>query len=201
MHDFGIFINLEPDEEEKAQLEQNIQVALQQNQIYLEDAIDIREVRNLKLANQFLKYRRKKKQEYDEKIQLQNIQAQAQANAEAAEKAAMAEMQKQQALAGTEIQIKKAESQFEMERMQAESIIKQKLLEIEYQYKMQLESSKVERDAQREKEIEDRKDKRTRITGSQQSEMIAQRKKDLPPTNFEENNSGQPITIDNFMPQ
>ena len=61
MHDFGIFLELEPDEEEKQLLENNIQIALKSGQIDLEDVIDIREVKNLKLANQMLKKRRKDK--------------------------------------------------------------------------------------------------------------------------------------------
>ena len=35
LYDFGLYLNLEPDDEEKAMIEQNIQMALQQNQIYL----------------------------------------------------------------------------------------------------------------------------------------------------------------------
>ena len=104
LFDFGIYLELVPDEEEKAQLEQNIQVALQTQSINLEDAIEIRQVNNLKLANQVLKIKRKEKQAQDQAAQQANIQAQAQANAEAAERAAMAEMQKQQALAQTELQ-------------------------------------------------------------------------------------------------
>jgi hypothetical protein len=61
LYDFGIFIELSPDEEEKALLENNIQVALSQQNIELEDAIDIREIKNLKMANSLLKIRRKKK--------------------------------------------------------------------------------------------------------------------------------------------
>ena len=61
LHDFGIFLELEPDDEEQAQLEQNIQVALQTGGIDLEDAIDLRQIKNIKLANQSLKYKRKKK--------------------------------------------------------------------------------------------------------------------------------------------
>jgi len=72
-------------------LEQNIQMALQQNQIYLEDAIDIREIKNLTLANQVLKYKRMKKQQADQEAQMANIQAQTQSNSEAAERASMAE--------------------------------------------------------------------------------------------------------------
>ena len=83
IHDFGIFLELEPDEEEKQLLEQNIQVALKSGQIDLEDVIDIREVNNLKLANQMLKKRRKDKAARDQQAQQANIQAQAQANAKA----------------------------------------------------------------------------------------------------------------------
>ena len=55
LYDFGIFIEVSPDEEQKAMLEQNIQMALSKGDINLEDAIDIREIRNIKLANQLLK--------------------------------------------------------------------------------------------------------------------------------------------------
>ena len=94
LYDFGIFLELMPDEEEKAVLENNIQMALQQKSIDLEDAIDVREIRNVKLANQVLKIRRKKKQERDQMVQQQNIQAQAEANAQAQQVAAQAEVQK-----------------------------------------------------------------------------------------------------------
>ena len=186
IHDFGIFIELEPDEEEKAQLEQNIQIALKTQSIYLEDAIDIREVKNLKLANQLLKFRRKKKQEYDEKVKLENIQAQAQANAQAAEQASLAEMQKQQALAETTLQIEKGKSQFEMQKMQMQAEIEKQMIEIKYGYDMQLKSMDLEVENKKEKDIEDRKDQRTRIQASQQSKMISQRQNDSAPTNFEQ---------------
>ena len=122
--DFGIFLELEPDEEQKAQLEQNIQVALASGGIDLDDAIDIRQVKNLKLANQLLKQKRKKKLEKDQAAQQANIQAQAAANAQAAEQATLAEMQKQQALAETEVQIEQAKSQMEIQRMQTEATVK-----------------------------------------------------------------------------
>jgi hypothetical protein len=185
IHDFGIFLELEPDEEEKAILEQNIQIALQTQSINLEDAIDIREVKNLKLANQVLKQRRTKKQEHDEQVQQQNIKAQAEANAEAAEKAAMAEMQKQQALAETQIQIEQAKSQFETERMQTESQIKKEILQMQFEFDMQLKKADIQKDQAKEKEIEDRKDERTRIQASQQSQMINQRQTGGMPSNFE----------------
>jgi hypothetical protein len=199
IHDFGIYLNLEPDEEEQQQLEQNIQIALQAGQIYLEDAIDIREIRNLKLANQVLKFRRKKKQKYDEKVNLQNIKAQGEANAKAAEQSALAEMQKQQALTETQAQLEKVKLELEIQRMQAEAQIKQQEMQIKYQYDSQLKQLDVKKDEAREQMIEDRKDKRTRIAGSQQSQMIAQRKNDLAPTNFEQQE--QPLTMADFAPQ
>ena len=194
IHDFGIFIDLEPDEEEKAKLEENIQIALKTQSIYLEDAIDIREVKNLKLANQLLKFRRKKKQEYDEKIKTQNIQAQAQANAQAAEQATLAEMQKQQALAETELKIEQGKSQFEIQRMQIEADIKKQMLELQYGYDMKLKSMEIQQGNQKEKDIEDRKDQRTRLEGTQQSQMINQRNLNLPPINFNQTEqTEQPI--------
>ena len=198
IHDFGIFIELEPDEEEKAQLEQNIQIALKTQSIYLEDAIDIREVKNLKLANQLLKFRRKKKQEYDEKVKLENIQAQAQANAQAAEQASLAEMQKQQALAETTLQIEKGKSQFEMQKMQMQAEIEKQMIEIKYGYDMQLKSMDLEVENKKEKDIEDRKDQRTRIQASQQSKMISQRQNDSAPTNFEQQDNPAGLDMSAF---
>ena len=86
LHDFGIFLELEPDEEEKQQLEANIQVALQAGNIDVEDAIDLRQIKNLKLANQMIKVKRKQKAKQDQANQQANIQAQAAAQADAAEK-------------------------------------------------------------------------------------------------------------------
>jgi len=203
LHDFGIFLELEPEDEDKAMLEQNIQVALQQNQIYLEDAIDIREIKNLKLANQVLKFRRIKKQEAEQAMQKQQMQDQAQANSQAAEQAAMNEVQKQQALAQTEIQIEQAKSQFEIQRMEQEAIIKKQLMAEEFQYQLQLAQMQGQEKQKKEAEIEDRKDKRTKIQATQQSKMIEQRQNDLLPTDFESsgNDSMGGIGLEQFAPQ
>jgi hypothetical protein len=187
IHDFGIFLELEPDEEEKQVLEQNIQIALKSGGIDLEDAIDLREIKNIKLANQMLKQRRKAKQKRDQQAQQANIQAQAQANAESAEKAALAEMQKQQALSETEVQVEQAKSQFEINKMQQKAEIDRQLLELKYQYDIKLKQMEKDQMSAKEKMIEDRKDERTRIQATQQSQLIDQRKNDLLPTDFEEN--------------
>ena len=184
LHDFGIFLELEPDEEEKQVLEQNIQIALKNQGIDLEDAIDLREIKNITLANQMLKQRRKAKQKRDQQMQQANIAAQGKAQAETAEKTAMAEVQKQQAIAQTKVQIEQAKSQFEIDQMQQKAQIDRELMEIKYNYDMQLKKLDVGQVEAREKFIEDRKDQRTRLEGSQQSEMINQRKNNTLPINF-----------------
>ncbi len=185
LHDFGIFLELEPDDEEKAQLEGNIQIALQTGGIDLEDAIDIRQIKNIKLANQSLKYKRKKKLERDQANQQANIQAQAQANAQASEAAALAEVQKQQALAQTEIQIEQAKSQFKIQMLQQEAEVKKQLMAQEFEYSMQLTQAQLGVAEKKQTQAEDRKDQRTKIQATQQSELIDQRKNNSLPKDFE----------------
>jgi len=203
IHDFGIFLELEPEEEEKAQLEKSIQIALQTKTIDLADAIDIRQIQNIKLANELLKSRQKKRAEAEQAAKMANIQAQAEANAQAAEKAAVAEVQKQQALAQTEVQIQQAKSQFEIQRMEQEALIKKQLMAEEFNYQLQLAQAGAQ--AQREKEalIEDRKDKRVKIQGTQQSELIDQRQNDLLPKNFESsgNDNLDGFGLEQFTPR
>ena len=185
LYDFGIFIELMPDEEEKAILENNIQMALQQKSIELEDAIDLRDIKNIKMANQLLKIRRKKKGEKDQAIQQQNIQMQAQANTQAAQAAAQVELQKEQALAQGQAQLEQMKAQIEAQKMQQEVLHKKELMALEFQYNMQLKGVEVDGMKSREKEKEDRKDERTKIQATQQSEMIDQRNSGKPPKNFE----------------
>ncbi len=185
LHDFGIFLQLTPDEEEKQLLENNIQMAIAQKQIELEDAIDVREINNLKLANQLLKLRRKKKFEKDRKIQMENIQAQSQANAQSAQAGAAAEIQKQQGIAESKVQLAQAQSQFDIAKLEREAEIKKELMEFEFQLNMKLKEQDNQVINKKEEYKEDRKDKRTKIQASQQSELIDQRKSGKPPKNFE----------------
>jgi len=203
LHDFGIYLELEPDEEEKAQLEQNIQIALQSGGIDLDDAIDIRQIKNLKLANQLLKLKKKKKQEAAQKAQMANIQAQAQANSQTAEQAALFEVQKQQALTQEKVSIEQAKSQFEIQRMQTEAQIKRELMAEEFNYQMQLAQIRANAEKTKEQDIEDRKDKRVKIQGTQQSELIDQRKNDTLPKNFESagNDSLGGFNLEQFSPK
>jgi hypothetical protein len=185
LYDFGIMLELSPDDEQKGMLENNIQTALSAGLIDLEDAIDIREVKNLKLANQLLKLRRKKKLERDQQMQQQNIQAQAQANAQAQQVAAQAEVQKDQALFQTKAQLEQMKAQIDQQKMQQEVELKKELMALEFQYNMQLKGIEVDGQKQKESDKEDRKDERTKMQASQQSELIDQRKNDSPPKNFE----------------
>ena len=160
LYDFGIYIELAPDEEEKARLENNIQAALAKDQIYLEDAIDIREIKNIKLANQLLKVRRKKKQQLDQQMQQQNIQAQAQANQQSQQTAAQLEIQKQQALTEQKVQLLQAEAQLEQQRLQLEKKLKQDLMDYEFRINMELKNKEMAAKSQMSMYAENKRNQR-----------------------------------------
>jgi len=185
LHDFGIFLELEPDEEEQQQLEQNIQVALQSGGIDLEDAIDLRQIKNLKLANQMLKIKRKSKGKQEQANALEQSQAQADAQAGAAEKIAMSEVQKQEAISGSKVQFEQASNQMEIQRMELAAQLEQRKMQMQFSFDKQLKEMDMKATGQKEKEIENRKDKRIKLEGTQQSKMIAQRTNDSDPINFE----------------
>ena len=196
LYDFGIFLELQPDEEQKAVLENNIQMALQQKSIDLEDAIDVREIKNVKLANQVLKIRRKKKIQRDQLMQQQNIQAQAQANAQAQQVAAQAEVQKNQAMAQTNAQLEQVKSNLKSQQMELEVEHKMRLMQYEFQINQRLQEMNMKQIDMKETIKEDRKDERTRMQASQQSELIDQRLNKKPPKNFE--SSGNDILGGDF---
>jgi hypothetical protein len=186
LHDFGIFLQLEPEEEERAMLEQNIQMSLQQGGIDLEDAIDIRQIKNLKLANDVLKQKRKKKQQAQQEHEKQVAQAAEQAKVAADQARAEAELQKQQALTSSNVQFEQAKAQIEIQKLQEQAQIKAQEMQLQHQFDLELKQMEVQAMKDKESFIEDRKDKRTKMEGTQQSEMIDQRNNDLLPINFEE---------------
>ena len=187
IYDFGIFIEVAPDEEQRAQLEQNIQMALSKGDINLEDAIDIREIKNIKLANQLLKAKRKAKQDREEKMQMQQQAMQQQAQVQAQQMASEMSMQKSQMELQGKIQLKQAEIAFDIEKMKNEAMLKSQLMQQEFDLNMQLKGVEVQGLAQREKEREKAKADRIGIQNTQQSKLINQRKNNLPPLNFESN--------------
>ena len=187
IYDFGIFIEVAPDEEERAQLEQNIQMALSKGDINLEDAIDIRDIKNLKLANQLLKLKRKSKQEREEKLMAQQQAMQAQAQQQSQQMAGEMAMQQMQMETQSKMQLKQAEIAFEIEKMKNEAMLKSQLMQQEFDLNMQLKGIEVQGLASREKEREDAKSKRISQQNTEQSKLINQRKNNLPPLTFESN--------------
>ena len=176
LHDFGIFIELLPDEEEKQILENNIQAAIAQQSIDLDDAIDLRNVRNIKLANQLLKVKRKAKAARDQQMQQQNMAAQAEANAQQQQAAAQAEAQKHQAKTQAEAQLEQTKNQLKTQFLQAEVQAKKELMQFEFELNSQLEEAKQDTDKKKEDKREDRKDMRIDRQAEHQMNMIEQRK-------------------------
>ena len=202
IYDFGIFIEVTPDEEEKAQLEANIQMALSKGDINLEDAIDIREVKNLKLANQILKLKRKKKQENDQKMQMAQAQQQADIQMQSQQMAAQTAMAKIDAETQSKIKIKQAEVAFEIEKLKNEAILKEQLMNKEFQINMQLRGVDVNLQLTKEEQKEAAKDKRITLQNTQQSKLIDQRKNNLPPIDFESNeDSLDAFSLGEFEPR
>ena len=187
IYDFGIFIEISPDEEQKAQLEANIQMALSKADINLEDAIDIREIKNIKLANQLLKMKRMKKQDREDKMQMQQQAMMAEQNLKSQQLAGEVAMQKIQMETQSKMQIKQAEVAFEIQKMQKEAEMKSQLMAEEFNYNIKLAQIQTGALMQREDKKESAKDKRIAIQNTQQSKLINQRKNNLPPMNFESN--------------
>jgi hypothetical protein len=187
IYDFGVFIEVTPDEQEKAQLEQNIQVALSRDAIYLEDAIDIREMKNLKLANQLLKLKRKKKEEAIQKNEQAKQEMQGQMQMQSQQMAAQTAMQNIQAEAQAKMQIKQAETAFDIEKMRSQAEMKKELMQLEFQMQSQLKGMELQTVKEKDDMKEKAKDKRISIQNTQQSKLIEQRKNNLPPVNFESN--------------
>ena len=196
LYDFGIFLELAPDDEEKQLLENNIQTSIQQGSIDLEDAIDLRNIRNVKLANQMLKITRKKKAELKQKQELEMTKAQGESQAQASQAAAEAETQKAQAAHQLNVELEQLKGQMKSQQMQEESAIKKELMQLEFDINMKLQKMNMEEVDMKDTVKEDRKDSRTKMQASQQSELIDQRLNKKPPKNFE--SSGNDIMSGEF---
>jgi hypothetical protein len=193
LHDFGIFIEIEPDEEQRQLLEQNIQQSIQSGQIGLEDAIDIRSINNVTLANSMLKIRKNKKEKLDLEKQEKAIQMQTQANQQSAQSASQSRMQEEQFKNQASAQLEQMRAELEMQKMQAKKQIDMELLQMKHQFDMQLKQLESQVYQGREQFKEDRKDQRTKKQATQQSKMIEQRKLDLPATDFEKAQGGSDL--------
>ena len=187
IYDFGIFIEVSPDEEQRAQLEANIQMALSKGDINLEDAIDIREIRNLKLANQLLKLKRVKTQEREEKMAMQKQAMISQQQLKSQELAGQVAMQKIDMETNSKIKVKQAEVAFDMQKSEQEAMLKSQLMREEFEYNMQMHGIEINKISERDKMKEDAKAKRISQQNTEQSKLINQRKNNLPPVSFESN--------------
>jgi hypothetical protein len=194
LYDFGIFLELAPDEEEKMMLEANIQMALSKEDINLEDALDIRELHNLKQANQLLKLKRKQKVEREQKQQMEMQAMQAEQQQAAIMAQSQAEQQKKLMEMENAMQLKQAEIGMEIEKMNNEAMLKSQLMEKEFAFNMQLKGIEQSQIDQREAAKEKGKSERITMANSQQSRLIEQRKRNLPPITFESNED----TLDGF---
>ena len=202
IYDFGIFIEVSPDEEQKAQLEANIQMALAKGDINLEDAIDIREIRNIKMANQLLKMKRIKTQDREEKMAMQKQAMIAQQQLKSQEMASQVAMQKIEMETRSKMQIKQAEVAFDIQKMEKEAEMKSYLMREEFDYNMQLHGMEVNNLDQRDQMKEDAKAKRISQQNSEQSKLINQRKNNLPPMSFESNeDSLDGFSLQEFSPR
>lgn len=207
LHDFGIYIDLAPDDEEKEMLERNIQIALQRDQIDLEDAIDIRNVKNVKLANELLKMKRRRKIEDMRAREDQQQQMQAEINMQSQQMAVDAQQQKVMMEAQAKMQIKENEVALDIKKMEFEVAMKERLMGIEFEYNMQLKGIETDGLKEREQEKEKAKDKRVDLQATRQSELIEQRQKGLPAKSFE--SSGNDVIsggagafdLESFMPK
>ena len=187
LYDFGVFLEMSPDEEQKAMLEQNIQMALSKQDINLEDAIDIREIHNLKMANQLLKVKRKKKAEMEQMQQQQQQAAAAEMQQQQFMAQAQMEQQKMEMELQNKMQLKQNEIAMDIEKLKNEALLKAQLMEAEFGYNLQLRGMEQMQIDEREKSKEEGKAKRISQANSQQSKLIEQRKRNLPPINFESN--------------
>lgn len=187
LYDFGIFIEVAPDEEEKAQLEANVQIALSKGDINLEDAIDIREVKNIKIANQLLKVKRIAQEEKEQQMQLQQQMIQQKSAMELQQAKAQLDMQQQQTELQAKMQLKQTEIAFEIEKQNNEARLKSLLMREEFDYNLQLNGMANESLQQRETEREKAKSDRISQQSTEQSKMIDQRKNNKPPIKFESN--------------
>lgn len=185
LYDFGIYIELHPDEEEKNMLEQNIQMSISAGKIDIDDAIDIRGIKNVKIASQLLKVRKRRKQKMDHKRQQENIALQAEANQQATLTAEQAKQQTMYAEAGAEAEIVKLKAELEAVRMEREFQYKAQLIQLQQGIHSQVKQSEIQSQMDKERFKEDRKDQRTAKQASQQSKLIQQRQQDLDPIDFD----------------
>ena len=132
-HEFGIFIQLGPDEEEKARLDAHIQASIARGELKIEDAIAVMEIPNIRLANQVLKLKRKQRTELEHQMQQENIDRQNQGLIQVAQEKANAEAQASMMKAEAEIKVEEAKANYAMQKLERETQLEIEILNIKAQ--------------------------------------------------------------------
>ena len=185
---FGIFVEVSPDEEQRANLERDIAIALKEQTISLSDAMDIRDQQNIKVANQLLKLKEKQKRKRDSEAREMEMQQQAAINNQSSASAAENAMKKIQAEAQAEIAINNSKIQGDLQKLSFEVQAKTRLMEIEHNYNMELARVTSSELQKRDDNKEKAKDNRLNTQSTQQGALVAQRQNGSLPTDFETNN-------------
>jgi hypothetical protein len=175
MYNFGVHVVKEMEDQERAYLEQNIQMSLQQKEIDIEDAIAIRQLKDVNQAERLLVVRRKKRIAQNQQIAMQNSQQQAQiqqASAQATSQAKQQEMQMQAQIKAQEMQMQ-AQLDAQMEQMRHE--FRKEIELIKAQAILGVRSDDQEFKEKIEVFKETSKDDRVKKQAVEQSKLIAQR--------------------------
>ena len=175
MYNFGVQVVKEMEDQDRAYLEQNIQMSLQQKELDVEDAIAIRNMKDVNQAERLLVVRRKKRIAKQQEMAMQNSQMQAQSAQQAAQAASQAKMQEMQ-----------MEAQLEAQQLQLKSQLEAQLEQVKHQFRKEIELIKAqatlgfrteEQEFKEKLEVlkEDRKDDRVKKQASEQSKLLSQR--------------------------
>ena len=176
MYNFGVVVSMDMDDKERSYMEQNIQIALAQKEIDLEDAIAIREMRDVDQAERLLVVRRKARLKKQQELAQQNSQMQSQQAQAAAQAASQAKQQEMQMQAQIEAQKIQLEAQSEIQIAQAKHQMQKELEGLKAQFSLLASQNTNQTIMQREEFKEDRKDERVKKQAVEQSKLIAQRK-------------------------
>lgn len=185
LHSFGIFIEVAPDVEERNDLKNKIDIALKEKSIELEDAIEIEQIGNIKLALEMLKHKKRKRDEYNVAREREKMEMQTASNIQSAREAAKASMEKVNAEAQAKMALENSKTQGQIAVLEKEVELKKELMAEEFEYKKQLVLLTEQGFSVRDSLKEDRKDKRVDIQSTNESKLIDQKKYGYRPVNFE----------------
>ena len=176
MYNFGVTVRKNMDDRERQFLEQSIQVSLQQQQIDLEDAMAVRDLKDVEQAERLLAVRRAKKPQTQQKMAHQNSQMQAEQAQQAAVSSAQAKQQQLQMEAELEVQKIQAKAQADIQVAQALHQFKKEIEMIKAQATLGFKTDEQEFKEKIEVLKEDRKDERVEKQAVAQSKLMSQRK-------------------------